>query len=370
MSKYNNATSKGSFSSNESTLDKHKNLIVGVAMLLLVALLGGGMWWLFNFERKGFSPTTHKFEYRRAHHSAGVADTANDKNPKPDHIFSATMVEKYELGQGVEIPFVVETPTGDQTVKTFNLKTYKEFEEEDNPTRRNEIRKAQAELEKLVADWTTYKPVTWNVEIYVDVTSGWDAQLVDQVETTLAKKGLEAFGNKSLKERIDEGDTVNLFVYKITNTDYVDGQSDEVSGAGSFAKVNSTLQWVWKTSSKSGTGASSVATTLLNDLDENAGKPNRVILVFSDFVENFGSTALMYGADSKLLDQAHWSELEEKLLSQRKLQGKKWANLTGASVYGFAPKTGANAELIRKVLLFYEKTVFAKSKAAKIRLSY
>jgi hypothetical protein len=339
-------------------------------LVCFVLVIAVGVYWFIDKRDKAYKPVTET-----------VPTISRDQFTPPatpltvQQFWTDDMIRKVELGQGLEFTFEKSyngKVLSEDCKKVLKFKAFSRPEEEDGPVRRAAMDKFKEELASAIKWYNEYQPVTWNIEVYLDDTSG--------VSEPLKKQVFEKVKDLKIGDLIKRGDSINLYTYKVSSDEFMksykiqidsilvqpDGKPKVVDVPAYLKEADQKIDGLLDGLTKSQTTkpASSIATSFFNSAAENTGKNYRILLVFSDGVEHRpGITADFYSQDRQILkDQSKWSDLDTRMTKL-----KPFPNLENCLVYWYAPPSG-DSELFLDSQKYWQYVLEKNCKAAKVNM--
>lgn len=311
--------------------------LVGFAVLALI----GGLVWFVAFRTSGEPQTI-----------ALSPMTRDALAPAPkvevEKIFTDEVVRRLNNGDSLTQELATTFRGQEEWKKTFHIPAQKMSASSFRPKRRQEVADKIEEYKKLLAEFAAYQPRTWSIELYVDDTDGINQKLSEQVHDEFSRLGVD--------QMLTRGDTVKVTAYRLSDSFFVN--SKEQTLTGSVPATIAPIEWVLE--KRAGKPASSLSSGLFNALAQNTNTPNRVVLVFSDGLEN-STTADFYKNPPK---KEQYSEVITKLTGQRPVP-----NLKGVDVAWHCPKTAAHSAEIDSSKNFWE-AVLRQAGAWNVKIVY
>ncbi len=255
-----------------------------------------------------------------------------------DSVFTEKTIRRLNNGDGLTAKFSVFFRGNAEWEKMWTIEKLHVTGNTDWPTRRKYVRDKIKEFKQDVADFSADRPRNWTDEILLDDTDG--------VNNALKLQVLREVGNLNIPDRLDKGDGVDFWTFRLTSTDFLQDDSIVVpqgEGVTGYDKIQKKLASLVEIRGTARTTA--FATGLFNALSKNQGKPNRTVLIYSDGLEN-SDLGDFY---RKPPHKGVYKEFAEKLQSR-----KPCPDLSGVWIYWYGPKTGRNSNQIRASLKFWE----------------
>ncbi len=311
--------------------------LVGFAVLALI----GGLVWFVAFRTSG---EPHAIELSPMTRDALSPST----KVEIEKIFTDEVVRRLNNGDSLTQEFATTFRGQEEWKKTFQIPPQKMSASSFRPKRRQEVADKIEEYKKLLAEFSAYRPRTWSVELYVDDTDGVNQTLVDQVQEEFARLGVDQI--------LTRGDKVKVTAYRLSDSFFVN--SKEQTLTGSTPTTITPIEWVLE--KRAGKPASSLSSGLFNALAQNTSASNRIVLVFSDGLEN-STMADFYKNPPK---KEQYGEVITKLTSQRPVP-----SLKGVDVAWHCPKTAAHSTEIDSSKNFWE-AVLRQAGAWNVKIVY
>lgn len=324
-----------------------KGTIALVVSLGLVAcgIFGGFFYWLYA-RRAAYVEVVGQVEPIER-------DALTDDTPTVPDFFTADHIKRYRAGEGLVVPFVVRNDPRNgyqDSTETFTLKPWPSYKEESS--RQGAVRQAKKEFQEYVDRFLEYRPRKIQVYLCVDDTEG--------ITSAIRKKVNAELKNLDLKARLEKGDTVEVFGWTLSDTEFTENQrvrltpdTEDVDAA-----LKPLLNWLLEEITPAQGSSLAAGISRLAKLSPN--HPDREILVFSDGLEN-SSFADFYTKPADL-DPKKFGELDKKLF------GGKFPPLEKAKVNWYPPPVDANlAPSVRKALAYWEHAL-AKA-GAKVKIN-
>lgn len=341
-------------------------------IICFVLVIGIGVYLFIDKRDKAYKPVTET-----------VPTISRDQFTPPatpltvQQFWTDDRIRKVELGQGLEFTFEKSyngKVLSEDCKKVLKFKAFSRPEEEDGPVRRAAMDKFKEELALAVEWYNEYQPVTWNIELYLDDTSGVTDLHKQQV--------IEKVKDLKLDDLIKRGDALNIYSYRISSDEFMktykiniesilaqaDGKPRVVDVPAYLKEANEKIDSLIQGLTKSQTAkpASSIATSFFNSAAENTGKNYRILMVFSDGVEHRpGITADFYSTDRELIkkeDPEKWAELDKRMTNL-----KPFPDLSGCVVNWFAPPAG-DSQLYLDSQKYWRYVLEKNCKATKVNM--
>lgn len=295
--------------------------LVGVAILIIGAVVG---YKYYSYHPKTTAVTCSKDFAQKS--GEIVCTLANGETVNPDLVFSQDRLIELVNGGQLDVTFEAKNAPTNVTPAPVNLQ--KESSANFNqPLRRKLVDEKRAEFTLAIARLKDPQATDYLMEIYVDVTSGIKKAIRDRV-LTQSKRRLESLLATS---------NVTAQLFYITRVDNLRDNGQIVISKGGSSKVLTDFLTEKLTDSGEENG-SAVATGLFNAMKQNSGK-ERIILLFTDLMENDSRTANFYSSMAVIKDKSKWPDIKAKLTSLESLP-----DLKGAKITVIAPPNVKSAE--------------------------
>ncbi len=335
-----------------------KTLLISLgALCIFIAVLG--VWFViyqtFIKPRREFNPQIAQFVFER--------DALEDEIPVVPvlDIFSEEKISRYQNGSGFTAVFrILNDPRKKYGVneESWTLPPSAGYEQTGNQARWQFIQDKGREFEAVVARFREPIPLVRSLEIGLDDTEGVN----DQVRTWISHSltGLE-------QELTSPKDTIKFFVFRLTDADYLNYQEFTIPAGTKVEAAKKSLEQglAWLLEARGQTRESAVATGLFNAMELSRDVRRRLILVFSDVMENSPATVSFYPVERNLafLDQANWGILDAAISRYEPFPDLRYARVK----WYFPPVKGTH---FRAVARYWEHVLQKRCQAKEVETIY